>query len=72
MKRLLLLSTVALLSTGLVFANDGKEKNKKAACAKKECCKDKKECTNKESKDCCKKEVKEEKKPAAKKAPVKA
>ncbi|WP_207492119.1 hypothetical protein [Aridibaculum aurantiacum] len=52
MKKLLMIATVALLSTGAAFACDG---DKKACCKKeekKECCKkgDKKECHKKEDK----------------------
>lgn len=61
MKKLLLLSTVVLLSTGLAFAHGGDKKDKA-------CCKDKKEC-KKDDKACCKKEAKakEDKKVVAKK-----
>jgi hypothetical protein len=66
MKKLLLLSTVALLSTGIAFAHGGDKKDKA-------CCKDKKEC-KKDDKACCKKndKSKEDKKIVVKKAVAKA
>jgi hypothetical protein len=62
MKKLLIIATVALLSTGAAFACDGEKKDCKKG--------DKKECCKKagEKKSCCKKDSKETKstaKPAA-------
>ncbi len=60
MKKLLMIATVALLSTGAAFACDGKKECKKGE--KKECCKgDKKDCK-------MDKEKKAETKPATAKA----
>lgn len=47
MKKLLMIATVALLSTGAAFACDGTKKDCCKKAEKKECCKksDKKECS---------------------------
>jgi hypothetical protein len=51
MKKLLMIATVALLSTGAAFACDGEKKECKKG-EKKECCK------KSDKKDCCKKDKK--------------
>ncbi len=49
MKKVFLLATAAFLFTGVAFAHGGDGKK----CAKgKECCKDMKECKDKDMKDC--------------------